>query len=255
MEPGVIQAVDFHNYLGGNGSDVTSFVDPSRLDVYTDVVQRIIDNVQQSQYPSMPIWNSETGVTGGNSDSGFETKYVATFQLVEHLGRSAKMKLGVLTRQTFYGLWLGLIDDNLYPNPAYWFALLFKRLVDREVLDLSITGLDPAQNRLRLYAHCTSRAYVTANNLPAGAVTVYGMNLFDQAVLLNFGPMNVQLFLLTSDSLASNATSLNGVPLTMVDDEHLPPLKPVMVHGPGVNLPSRSVALVVLPTAGAKACA
>ena len=32
LEPGVIQAVDFHNYLGGNGSDVTSFVDPSRLD-------------------------------------------------------------------------------------------------------------------------------------------------------------------------------------------------------------------------------
>ena len=193
-------------------------------------------------------------MSGGDSRTGVETGFAAMFELMEHLGTSARMGLDVFMRQTFYGLWLGLINDDLDPNPPYWIALLFKQLVDREVLAVNISGLATNQNRLRLYAHCTSRSYVTANNLTSGAVTVYGMNLYDNDIVVNFGSPEVLLYLLTSDGLASANTWMNGVPLFMYDDASLPVLEPIRLRGDGVIMPSRSLAFVVIPDALAQGC-
>lgn len=251
LESGVVQAVDFHHYYGG-GANAEDYIDPARLDSYMQQVKAITGVVAGSKHSHLPVWNSEAGVSPVNSETGLESSFVATFQLVDHLGLSAKMGLDFLTRQTFYGLWLGLIDSKLNPNPPYWFALLFKRLVATRVLDVTVTGLSPGQNLLRLYAHCTPENPHT-DYMP-GAVTVYGMNLYNESLILNFGPTNVELFLLTADDLAGNVTYLNGVELRMESDTTLPALTPVMVHGPGVIVPPRAVLLVVVPSMKAQAC-
>ena len=252
LEPDVIKAVDFHHYYGG-GNTPESYIEPKVLDSYKSHVDALNVAVASSKLPDTAAWNSEAGVSPYNSHTGIEEAFVATFQLVDHLGVSAMKKLDVLTRQTFYGLWLGLIDMKLNPNPPYWFALLFKQLVGREVLNVTLHGLPSDQNTLRLYAHCTSRSHSQQSNT-SGSVTVYGMNLNNESIILDFALVNVELYLLTADALNSTVVNLNGVPLYMQSDTNLPLLKPVMVHGPGVVLPPNSIALVVIRSLKAKAC-
>ena len=56
--------------------------------------------------------------------------------LLDKLGISARYGIDVVMKQAFYGFWFSLLDNQFEPTPNYWVALLFKRLVGQEVLDL-----------------------------------------------------------------------------------------------------------------------
>ena len=56
----------------------------------------------------------------------------------------------VVIRQTFYDGYYSLIDHDLNPQPDYWLSLLYKQLVGRKALKVSVS-----QGDVRAYASCT----------------------------------------------------------------------------------------------------
>merc|ERR1719318_1058794 len=114
------------------------------------------------------------------------------------MGLAAKHEIRVDMRQTFYSGNYAMIDKELNPRADYWLALVYKRLIGRGVLNIT---LNENSKYLRVYAHC---ADTDRNNYPAGAVTFFGLNLHSTEVKLrmdkSFGKVDVDQFILTPGS-------------------------------------------------------
>jgi len=163
--------------------------------------------------------------------------------------------------------WLGgegLVSADS-PNPDYWVSVLWSRLMGRTVLktsSVSLTGAD--EGSLGVHVWCTAPG---APGAQPGAVTVSFSQTSETAVLAFFGgaqgagfPSSPRIeFILTSDSLTSHATFLNGQRLSAGADGSLPPQLATLsgnavADGSPVLLPPRAAGFIVLPYAAAPAC-
>jgi heparanase 1 len=82
--------------------------------------------------PRAPIWDTEGGSASCGGQQGYSNRFESTFWYLNALGLLARHGLGVFVRQTLSGSDYGLIDDRtLKPNPDYWAALLWHRLMGR----------------------------------------------------------------------------------------------------------------------------
>lgn len=159
----------------------------------------------------------------------------------------------------------------MIPRPAFYGAVLFKRLMSRRVL--STNFVQSQQPDLRVWSHCT--ATVQHDGLPLspypyqpGSVTVLAINIsrfHASTVIISTMSNTVHTFMLTSggtpSDLASTSVRLNGEilhPANPVTGE-LPPLSPSSmtrredgtVH---ITLQPASAAFVVLHEEQALAC-
>jgi heparanase 1 len=182
------------------------------------------------------------------------------------LGLGAKMGLGLIMRQTFYGHDYGAIGDDLYPNPDYWLSYVYKKLVGTQVLavnsNISLSKNDvrySTEERIRVYAHCTK----PSDQYYAGSVTVFALNMNKNVTeLLTFkgslAYQKVDVYLMTADGpegLLSRYVALNGIRMVMIDDHTLPKIKPVQQDGSsGILLPPTSYGFFVFRSANIKAC-
>ena len=158
--------------------------------------------------------------------------------------------------------WLGgagLVGEDS-PNPDYWVSLLFSRLMGRTVLSSSTSASGVPDGSLGVHVWCTAPG---APGAQSGAVTVAFAQTSLTAVLAFFGgasgagfPSSPRIeFILTSDSLTSHSTLLNGEKLRAGADGTLPPLPGREVtDGSPLLLPPRSAGFIVLPYAAAPAC-
>jgi heparanase 1 len=205
-----------------------------------------VEAVRDARAPGMPIWLGETGHAqcGGQPDAS--DRFEGTFWWLDQLGALARRGHQIMVRQTLSGSNYGLIDDvTLDPRPDYWASVLWRRLMDERVLDVTRVTVD---ENVRLYAHCTHQK--------PGAVTVLAINLDPQHdVRLDIEGLEggKDLYLLTADSLDSADLMLNGVVLRD-EDGALPDLPPQSIGSRPADLPARSMAFVVFPDADAAAC-
>ena len=77
------------------------------------------------------------------------------------LGRTARAGIGVFARQTLFGGDYGLLDNSTYlPTPGYWVAVLHKRLMGRDVVQVDVSSAPtPVSANLSVYAHCGAGQY------------------------------------------------------------------------------------------------
>ena len=250
-----VKAVTWHQYYGGAELKyLANYTDPVILDTYVYEAHSI-HQVVSAVRPDLPVWQGETSSTYAPPGNGIDETYVAGFMLLDKLGLNAKLGISLFVRQTFYGFWFALVDQDLLPRPNYWVSLLYRNLVASTVLNTTVTmtGNDPM--RMRMYAHCTSDRVQHMR----GAVTLYGVNMFSREVTVDLDThFTVDQYLLTSgasNNLTDTNIKLNGNILKLTDNDDLPALSPFRIlKADKICMPPMSMAYYVLQDARAAPC-
>jgi heparanase 1 len=227
-----------------------------------DDVERWAGRVEEAAHahaPQAAVWLGETGSAQCGGEPGLSNSYADALWWLDELGRVARRGQGVVVRQTLSGADYGLVDDRtLEPNPSYWASWLWRSLMGRRVLAVSVgEGATPG---LRTYAHC-----LRGDPAPAGAVVMLLLNVDarrDIDVDLPAGAGRVaRVYRFEADGPAVRSVRLDGVPLA-ADAEGRPPAlarfddraASALPAGSRLAMPALSAAFVVLPDAGAAAC-
>lgn len=80
------------------------------------------------------LWLGETSSTYGGGTANASASFVAGFLWLDKLAIAARLQHSVVCRQVFgHAAYSAIGEDNM-PNPDYWTALLWKRLVSTRVL-------------------------------------------------------------------------------------------------------------------------
>jgi hypothetical protein len=190
--------------------------------------------------PGAPIWNTETG-SAACGGTRWAPTFLDIFRYLDTNARLAKQGLDAIFTHALISGSNGVIDEKtLLPNPNYWAALMWRRLLGTKVLDAG-----PTRPGVHLYAHCQ-------RGNPAG-VTVLAINLENKPAQLTVaGPAD--LYALTAPELTSRAVWLNGEPLMLGPEETLPEIRPARAAGGRITLAPTSVNFVVVPEAGNLEC-
>ncbi|GMY15553.1 heparanase-like protein 1 isoform X1 [Fagus crenata] len=159
---GLVNIVTYHIYNLGPANDhdlVTKILDPSYLSSTIVGTFRNIEQIVQEYGPWASIWVGESGGAFGGGAPSVSDRFVNSFWYLDQLGMAAKYNTKVYCRQTLVGGNYALLNRTTYePNPDYYSALLWHRLMGKGVLEVD-TDASP---HLRIYAHCSKgRASVT----------------------------------------------------------------------------------------------
>ncbi|MEZ6184395.1 MAG: glycoside hydrolase [Planctomycetota bacterium] len=193
--------------------------------------------------PGAEVWLGETGPAQCGGEPGVSDTFASGFWFLDQLGSVARFGHRIQVRQALIGSDYGLVrEDTRAPNPDYWNAVLWKRLMGRHVLDAQVAGSD----RVRAYAHATPGR--------AGSVTVLLLNLADAPRTVRLqGDLGARqaTYAVAAPALESQALTLNGAPLALARDGSfaLPDSAPAPADEL-VELPPTSYRFLVFPDAG-----
>ncbi|XP_022100509.1 heparanase-like [Acanthaster planci] len=263
-------ATTFHSYyLDGREATVDDFLNPKTLDgLLPGQIKLVKSVVTESRGPGSQVWLGETGSAFGGGAPNISDRFVAGFLFLDKLGMSAKMGLGVVLRQAYYGGHYTMLDlENLDPKPDYWIAYIYKQLVGPRVLHAEITrvptprnGERADENYVRVYAHCTP---TNRSGYDAGAVTLIVLNMHktESANITLMQKLEGQMtdqYLLTPhgpEGMTSLEVSLNGQLLQLRNSTILPKIEPIPLKGGRpILLPPLSYGFYVVAKANARAC-
>jgi heparanase 1 len=168
---------------------------------------------------------------------------------MDALGTLAQLQHKVHCRQTLVGGSYEVIAKDIFePNPDYWVAVLWKRLMGTKVFETTVAGA----THLRAYSHC---------DVSGNGVTVVLINLahdvtYEISVEGLSGTMTPRVeYYLTSDGLQSQRIKLNGVELQLTDNDQLPPLTGRVVTSDSViKMAPLSYGFVNFPSATSSHC-
>lgn len=284
--PRVVNAVTHHVYNLGAGVDpslVNKILNPHHLNKISETFSSLQETIQ-TYGPWASAWVGESGGAFNSGGRNVSNTFVNSFWYLDQLGMAAKFDTKVYCRQTLIGGNYGLLDTTTFvPKPDYFSALLWHRLMGKEVIAVNTS----AAIYLRSYAHCSKGR---------DGITLLLINLSNQTEfkLTVKNSMNIDLdmekktdtnrksfihglkrvvswvgskssdkssfreeFQLAPEDgeLQSKTMLLNGKPLQLTESGDIPDLEPVLVD---VNSPMSvsplSIKFVVLPTFEASGC-
>ncbi|KAI3677331.1 hypothetical protein L1987_86956 [Smallanthus sonchifolius] len=155
-----IQAITQHIYNLGPGVDdhlVEKILDPSYLDGGSQPF-RDLQNILKKSRNSTVAWVGEAGGAYNSGRNLVTNAFVFGFWYLDQLGMASMYDTKTYCRQTLIGGNYGLLNTTTFvPNPDYYSALLWHRLMGRHVLSTSFTGT----NKIRSYAHCSKTSQKT----------------------------------------------------------------------------------------------
>lgn len=283
--PNVLNAMTHHIYNLGAGNDpqvANRILNPQYLSQISDTFRSLQLTIQRHGPWSAP-WVGEAGGAYNSGSRQVSNTFLNSFWYLDQLGQSAKYDTKVYCRQTLIGGNYGLLDtDTFVPNPDYYSALLWHRLMGTRVLSIDISG----SSYLRAYAHCGKQKGGVAllllnlhrsmgfmisvrNDLNIDLAEGQGIRR-DNAFVHGLKRTVSWVGSKASDGLKkreeyhlsakdgspfARTMVLNGAPLELTEDGDIPQLYPVQVS---VNSPiyvaPLSIAFVVFPDFEAEAC-
>ncbi|KAH0664324.1 hypothetical protein KY284_029255 [Solanum tuberosum] len=283
--PGTVDALTHHIYNLGPGSDlnlVNKILNPRHLNKIADTFSNLTQTIEING-PWTSAWVGESGGAFNNGGPNVSNTFVNSFWYLDQLGMAAIYHTKVYCRQTFIGGNYGLLDTSTFvPNPDYYSALLWHRLMGKGVLAVS----NNASSYLRSYAHCTRhRAGVTLLLINLSNQTHYGVNIESSVSITshvkeksNHKSSFVQRLKKTiswvgrksSDvtlsreeyhltpldgNLQSRTMLLNGKPLQLTENGHIPSLSPVLVNLKSpISVSPLSIKFIVFPNFSSPVC-
>ncbi|BFZ23699.1 hypothetical protein BsWGS_26738 [Bradybaena similaris] len=246
----VVAGISLHHYyLNGRIATLGQFLNITVLNSMKSLLQLAID-IDKLSPRQLPILLTETSSCFGGGAPGLSDAYISGFLWLNKLGLSAQYGVSRVFRQTFLGGTYGLLDPSMRPNPDYFVSVVFKRLIQGPVFNVSTNPPDP---QLRVFAHCARK-----NIYQAGDLVIYYLNLQDKYVNLDlpqFQHADLDLYLFTPGDdagLKSRYVRLNGKLLVMPGNT-LPPLTP-KPHRGTVTVSPTSFGFIVVPNFNVTLC-
>jgi hypothetical protein len=177
--------------------------------------------------PGDLIWLTETAETacGGNP---WASTFLDSFRYLNQLGRLAKSGVSAVFHNTLAASDYGLIDQTtLTPRPNYWAALLWKKLMGKEVYEAG-----NGTPGVYLYAHSSK------SHEPGIAVLVINTNEADASIEIS---ADAEQYTLTSSELQGRTVDLNGQNLHLGDGDPMAAINGKAITAGTVGLPPASI--------------
>ncbi|XVF43098.1 hypothetical protein PTKIN_Ptkin02bG0012900 [Pterospermum kingtungense] len=270
---GVVDAITHHIYNLGPADDqnpITKIQDP----FYLNQVAQIYENVSKVVKKFGPLsgaWVSGAGEALDNSHRDVSPSFADGFWYLDQLGMASTFNYKVFCRQTFIGGNYALFDATTStPNPDYYSALLWHRLMGSNVLFVT----QKADPNLRVYAHCAKKKpgisllFINLSKDRTSNVTLLNdqktvrRNLKSRVVVrpnIEFkGYQNREEYHLTplDGDIQSNFVLLNDVPLNPLDSVDIPAMDPKLVDASSpISVAPHSIVFVTIRDFNALACA
>ncbi|KAF7806236.1 heparanase-like protein 1 [Senna tora] len=285
---GIVNVLTHHIYNLGAGSDPhleSKILDPVHLSKVSSVFGNLSETIQKNG-PWASAWVGEAGGAFNSGGRYVSNTFLNSFWYLDQLGLASTYITKVYCRQTLIGGNYGLINTTTFtPNPDYYSALLWQRLMGKKVLEAATDAPSPF---LRTYAHCSKgREGVTLLLINLSNQTHFILNVQNPVTentegnkklrsVIRKNTMTYHLkktfswvgtkgsfvtfreeYHLTpkDDDPQSQTVLLNGVPLELTNEGEIPTMDPVQknVHSP-IYVAPLSIAFVVYPNFDASAC-
>ena len=208
----------------------------------TDTVETFYSALRDKFMPGKSMWITETAESacGGNP---WASTFLDSFRYLNQLGTLAQRSVQVVMHNTLDASDYGLLDENtLQPQPNYWAAVLWRRLMGTTVLN-SGGSIGPD---LHLYAHCL-------HGHPGG-VAILAINASSNPSQSFEIPANSELYILTAPQLTGSSVELNGNELRLSADDSLPQLNGVRAESKNLIFPPASITFLAVSDAQNPAC-
>ncbi|XP_051144520.1 heparanase-like protein 2 isoform X2 [Andrographis paniculata] len=232
--PNVVNGVTHHIYNLGAGVDPT-LIDKVQNPFYLDQVAQTYRDVEMSVRLFGPWSGAWVGEAGGAYNSGgkyVSHTFVNGFWYLDQLGMTARFNHKVFCRQSLIGGNYGLLNTTSFiPNPDYYGALLWHRLMGSTVLSAS----HASSPYLRVYSHCSKRTtgisvlIINMSNSTSFEVTVTDDTRLYQQEYRDIIPREEYHLTPKDGDILSDVLLLNGTPLRITATFDIPALKPRLV--------------------------
>ncbi|KAL8216831.1 hypothetical protein R6Q57_023668 [Mikania cordata] len=268
-----LQVITQHIYNLGPGVDnhlIEKILDPSYLDGGSQPF-RDLQNILKNSGTSTVAWVGEAGGAYNSGHNQVTNTFVFSFWYLDQLGTAASYDTKTYCRQTLIGGNYGLLNTDSYiPNPDYYSALLWHRLMGRHVLSTRFQGT----TKIRSYAHCSKYSngmVILLMNLDSITETKVGVSVENVTVVVaskqetkqtrssKFGNKEFtrQEYHLTAKdgNLRSQILFLNGKELTVNNTGIIPSLEPMEVSlSDPITVAPYSIVFVHIPGIHIQAC-
>lgn len=268
-----INIISHHIYNLGPGVDqhlVEKILNPSYLDNEVSTFRNLRD-ILRSTGASSSAWVGEAGGAYNSGQHLVTNAFVFSFWYLDQLGMSSLYDTKTYCRQSLIGGNYGLLNTTTFkPNPDYYSALLWHRLMGPKVLSTTFNGT----KMIRAYAHCardskgitllvlnldgntTAQVVVSAKSAQPSAVKLHRGSNENGANEINIsegtreeyhltamdGNLHSQTMLLNGKILDLDAQGgipvLESVKVDVFQPIYVAPLSIVFAHVPYFNVPA-----------------
>jgi len=208
----ILDAFTWHAYpLGGSGNDVDSkIMDPSRQDAFAEEARRLRTAVDELAGPDVKLWMGETGGSYNSGRNGTGNAFIDAFWYLNAMGELAKNGHETFCRQSLLGGNYELVDKVTFePNPDFYAAVFFKRLMSGKVYGVNFTN--DVQDRIRGFAHANATSFKLI-------ILNYGNDAINVKLPDDLGQQPHDEFHFTSEGLHAKKVLLNGQQLSLDSD-------------------------------------
>ncbi|KAH6802044.1 glucuronidase 1 [Perilla frutescens var. frutescens] len=259
--PNVVDGLTHHIYNLGAGVDpalINKVQDPNFLDQIAQTYSDISSSIKLHG-PWSGAWVGEAGGAYNSGGKYVSHSFVDGFWFLDQLGMPSKFNHKVFCRQSLIGGNYGLLNLTTFmPNPDYYGALLWHRLMGTNVLSASHTG----SPYLRAYSHCSKQTKgISVLLINMSNSTTFEVLVEDDTKSYNqeYSSANQreEYHLKPKDgSILSDVLLLNGVPLKLTATFDIPVMNPQLVNAAlPIKIEPDSIVFAVLKGFKAPACA
>lgn len=259
--PNVVDGLTHHIYNLGAGVDpnlINKVQDPSFLDQIAQTYRDISGSIKQHG-PWSRAWVGEAGGAYNSGGKYVSHSFVDGFWYLDQLGMTSTFNHKVFCRQSLIGGNYGLLSTSTFiPNPDYYGALLWHRLMGTRVLFASHTG----SPYLRAYSHCSKETtgiavlVINMSNSTTFEVLVEGDTNLNYQEYKNANEREEYHLTPKDGNILSDVLLLNGAPLKLTELFDIPAMKPKLVDAASpLKLSPHSIVYAVLKGFKAPACA